>query len=424
MLVQAEQYLRGLVQAGRKNMERMAEVVPDTAYQRLQHFLSHSPWDHQAAMRQVASEAERLLGGQPDSCLLIDESGFVKKGKDSAGVARQWCGRLGKLENCQVGVFAALCRGARHVLIDGRLYLPKEWVEDRKRCRRAGIPEAEIVARSKTQHALAMVQQARADGLCFAWVGLDGGYGKEPWLLRALHAAGETFVADVHKNQVIYLTDPKPCVPERAARRGRRPTRLQAQTTGIRVDQWLAQQPATAWRRVTLRDSTRGKLMVEALSQRVWLWHGEAAAAHCWHLIVRREIGARNEIKFTLSNAPAETTLDRLAVMQGQRFWVERSFQDSKSNCGMADYQVRLWSGWHHHMAMVMIAMLFMAEERTAQHDTEPLLSCADIVVLLQHFLPQAAVSRDDVIKQMRVRHRQRQAAIASASSVQARHLE
>jgi SRSO17 transposase len=413
-----------LVQAERKNMERMAEVVPETDYQRLQHFLSHSPWDPQAVMQQVAAEADRLLGGQPDSCLLIDESGFVKKGKDSAGVARQWCGRLGKLENCQVGVFAALCRGERHIPIDGRLYLPQEWVEDSRRCWQAGIPDGEIVARSKAQHALAMVKQARAGGLRFAWVGLDGGYGKEPWLLRALDAAGETFVADVHKSQVIYLTDPKPCIPPRAGGRGRRPGRLQAQTAGLRVDRWLAQQPSTAWRRVSLRDSTRGKLVVEALSQRVWLWDGEEAAAHCWHLIVRREVSAQNEIKFTLSNASAETSLERLAFMQAQRFWVERSFQDGKSNCGMADYQVRRWAGWHHHMAMVMIAMLFMAEERTARCDTEPLLSCADVVALLKHFLPQAAVSRDDVIDQMRVRHRQRQAAIDSAYLIQARHLE
>jgi SRSO17 transposase len=424
VLGQAERYLRGLVQAGRKNMERMVEAVPDTDYQRLQHFLTDSPWDHRAVMQQVASEADRLLGGHPDTCLLIDESGFVKKGNSSAGVARQWCGRLGKVENCQVGVFAALSRGERHIPIDGRLYLPREWVEDSKRCRRAGIPEAEIVARSKAQHALAMVQQARASGLRFAWVGLDGGYGKEPWLLRALDAAGETFAADIHKSQIIYPTDPQPRVPERTPGRGRRPARLQAQTPGIRVDQWLAQQPSTAWQRATLRDSTRGKLMVEALSQRVWLWDGEETAAQCWHLVVRREIGARNEIKFTLSNAAAETPLERLAVMQGQRFWVERSFQDGKSNCGMADYQVRRWSGWHHHMAMVMIAMLFMAEERTAQRDTEPLLSCADVVALLKHFLPQAAVTRDDVVAQMRLRHRQRKASIDSAYKVQARHLE
>lgn len=186
MLGQAEQYLRGLVQAGRKNMERMAEAVPETDYQQLQHFLTHSPWDHRLVMQQVAAEADRLLGGQPDTCLLIDESGFIKKGKDSAGVARQWCGRLGKVENCQVGVFAVLCHGERHIPIDGRLYLPKEWSDDRQRCRKAGIPDADIVARSKAEHALAMVKQARASGMRFAWVGLDGGYGKSlpPGLTR------------------------------------------------------------------------------------------------------------------------------------------------------------------------------------------------------------------------------------------------
>jgi SRSO17 transposase len=421
---QAETYLRGLVQAERKNMERMAEVVPETDYQRLQHFLTDSPWDHQAVMQQVAAEADRLLGEQCDTCLLIDESSFVKKGKDSVGVARQWCGRLGKVDNCQIGVFAVLCHGERHIPIDARLYLPKEWLDDRRRCRRAGIPATAMIARSKAQHALAMVQQARTDGLRFAWVGLDGGYGKEPWLLRALDAEGETFVADIHKSQIIYLTDPMPRVPERAAARGRRPGRLQAQTSVIRVDQWLAQQPSTAWQRVILRDSTRGKLTVEALNQRVWLWDGEEAAAHCWHLTVRREIIAPNEIKFTLSNAAAETPLERLAFMQGQRFWVERSFQDAKSTCGMADYQVRRWSGWHHHIAMVMIAMLFMAEERIARRDTEPLLSCADIVALLKHFLPKAAVTREDVIEQMRFRHRQRQASIDSAYAIQAQRLE
>lgn len=424
MLGQAETYLRGLIQAERKNMERMVEVVPETDYQRLQHFLTDSPWDHRAVMRQVAAEADRLLGGQRDSCLLIDESSFVKKGKDSAGVARQWCGRLGKVENCQVGVFAALSHGERHIPIDGRLYLPGEWVNDRQRCRKAGIPDADIVACSKAQHALAMVKQARADGVRFSWVGIDGGYGKEPWLLRALDTAGEIFVADIHKDQIIYPADPEPCIPQPRGGRGRHPARLQAQTAGLRVDKWLAQQPPTAWRRVVLRDSTRGKLTVEALSQRVWLWDNQEAAAHCWHLIVRREIDAPNEIKFTLSNATPETSLERLAFMQGQRFWVERSFQDGKSTCGMADYQVRRWSGWHHHMALVMIAMLFMTEERAAQHENEPLLSCADIATLLKHFLPNAAVTREDVIAQMRFRHRQRQASIDAAYAIQAKRLE
>ena len=421
---QAETCLRGLVQAERKNLERMAEVVPVTDDQRLRHCLTDSPWDHQAVVQPVAAEADRLLGERCDRCLLIDESSFVKQGKDSVGVARQWCGRLGKVDNCQIGVFAVLCHGERHIPIDARLYLPKQWLDDRRRCRGAGIPATAMIARSKAQHALAMVQQARTDGPRFAWVGLDGGYGKEPWLLRALGAEGETFVADIHKSQIIYLTDPMPRVPERAAARGRRPGRLQAQTAGIRVEQWLAQQASTAWQRVILRDSTRGKLTVEALNQRVWPWDGEEAAAHCWHLTVRREIIAPNEIKFTLSNAAAETPLERLAFMPGQRFWVERSFQDAKSTCGMADYQVRRWSGWHHHIAIVMIAMLFMAEERIARRDTEPLLSCADIVALLKHFLPKPAVTREHVIEQMRFRHRQRQASIDSAYAIQAQRLE
>jgi SRSO17 transposase len=424
VLGQAEEYLRGLAQAGRRNMERMAEVVPGTDYQRLQNFATNSPWSERAVMRQVAEEADRLLGGEPDSSLLIDESGFVKKGKDSAGVARQWCGRLGKVDNCQVGVFGVLSNGARYALIDVRLYLPKEWIGDPARCERAGIPAAEVVARSKSEHALAIVAQARAQGVRFNWVGVDAGYGKEPAFLRALNAAGEIFVADVHKSQVIYLADPQPRVPEPKDGRGRPTQRLQAQTTGIRVDAWLARQPAEAWQRLTLRDSTRGELRVEALSQRVWLWDGEETAAHCWHLIVRREIGSRDTIKFTLSNAPAETSLERLAQMQGQRYWVERSFQDAKSDCGMADYQVRKWTGWHHHMAMVMIAMLFMAEERAAQKDSVPLLSCADIIALLKHFLPQAAVTREEIIEQMHVRHDQRAASIESAYRVQQRKRE
>ena len=111
---------------------------------------------------------------------------------------------------------------------------------------------------------------------------------------------------------------------------------------------------------MTLRDTTRGKLKVEIICRRVWVWDRTEDAGHCWHLVVRREINSPDTIKFSLSNAPANTLPERLAFMQGQRYWVERSFQDAKGDCGMADYQVRKWSGWHHHMAMVMIAMLFM----------------------------------------------------------------
>ncbi len=129
------------MQSQRKNMERMAEVVPESDDQALQHFLTNSPWNEREVLDQVALEADRLLGGEEDSALLVDESGITKKGKHSVGVSRQWNGRLGKVDNCQVGVYATLCWGRHATLIDTRLYLPDRWVQDSKRCQKAGIPE-------------------------------------------------------------------------------------------------------------------------------------------------------------------------------------------------------------------------------------------------------------------------------------------
>ena len=402
------------MQAHRKNMERMEEVVAGADDQRLQHMLTESQWDHRGVLDQVAQEADHWLGGTEDSCLLIDESGFAKKGKHSVGVKRQWCGRQGKVDNCQVGVFAALGKGHLSTLIDERLYLPKEWASNPARCRKAGIPGAERVHKSKSALALEMVRHQRALGLRFAWVGADGGYGKEPAFLRGLEAMGEIFVVDIHKDQHLYLQDPRPAVPEASPARGRPRSRRQAQSACSRVDQWVSEQPEADWQRMTLRDSSKGKLRVEILHRRVWLWDGKEAQAHQWHLLVRREIDSPETIKYTLSNAPAEMAAQRLAQMQAQRFWIERSLQDGKSESGLADYQARKWRSWHHHMALVFMAMLFMLEERVLQKDNFPLLSCSDIESLLRTFLPRRDVKQDEVLRQMEKRHRKRQAAIDS----------
>lgn len=211
---------------------------------------------------------------------------------------------------------------------------------------------------------------------------------------------------------MIFLDDPKPTVKRKKGRHGRNPTKLEANAPAIRVDQWQAEQPAAAWQRVKIRDSTRGELEVDVLHRRVWLWDGEETTAPCWHLIVRREINAPEEIKYTLSNAPAATSVQRLAEMQAQRYWVERAFQDGKSECGMADYQVRKWRAWHHHMALVLMAMLFMLEERLRAEDVHPLLSCSDIEELLKQFLPRRAVTQEEVLAQMEKRHRKRLASM------------
>ena len=408
-------YLQGLLQAERKNMERMEEVVPEADHQALQHMLSESAWEERAVLDQVAREANRYVGGHLDSSLILDESGCPKKGKHSAGVARQGCGQLGKVENCQVGVFAALGRGAEATLIDERLFLPEPGTADPKRCQAAGIPPEQRDFKRKHDLALEMITHARQQGIGFAWVGFDGFYGSDPAFLRTLDDQGEIFVGDVHKDQRLYLADPQPIVPPPATPRGRPPTCRQAQTLAVRVDRWAYQQPADAWQRVTVRDGTKGPVQVDILHRRVWVWDGNEPQARQWHVIVRREVDTPTEIKYSLSNAPVDTLAPRLAFMQGQRYWIERVLQNGKQDVGLGDYQVRSWRGWHHHMALVMMAMLFTLEERRLHQQTHPLLSGTDIRALLNHFLPRRDITLEEVLRQMEVRHRKRQAAIDSA---------
>lgn len=395
-------------------MERMVEAVPGSDYQVLQNFLTHSAWDHRPVMDRVASKAGALLGRQSGTGLYIDESAFAKKGDQSVGVGRQWNGRLGKQDNCQVGVFGALGRGDRVSLIDARLYLPKDWTEDPHRCERAAVPRAQQTHRTKLDLAQQIIQHARASGVSFEWVGMDGLYGNSLELLQSLQEQGELFVADVHSDRHIYLTDPAPYLPPQ--RLGRPRKYYESDARPIEVRKWVKKQPASQWRTKTLRHTTKGDLVVEVLHQRVWLWDKYSPRAHCWHLIVRREVSSPGTLKYSLSNFPAQSSVRKLAQMQAQRFWIERAFQDAKSHIGMAQYQARQWPSWHRHMALVMMAMLFMLEERLEHVDIYPLLSCYDIQILLATTLPDRRLSRDELIRQMRVRHQQRQALIEAGT--------
>jgi SRSO17 transposase len=410
---QSLQYLSGLLQTVRKNLERMTEVVPEVEYQSLQHFTSNSPWGHRPVMDQVARDADRLLGGSPDTALVIDESSLPKKGKKSVGVARQWCGRLGKVDNCQTGVYASLVHGAQATIIDCRLYLPAEWTDDSKRCKAAGVPD-DIGFKSKSALALDIIRHARSIGMRYAWIGVDGGYGKEPLFLKTLDDEGELFVADVHKDQPIFLEDPCPYIPEKQTAKGRTPSVYKTDSPKITAVKWASEQPESDWQRITTRDSTKGRIQVDILTRRVWIWINKKHVRQ-WTLVVRREVDSQKTIKYSLTNAPEDSPAERLAYMQGQRFFVERSFQDAKGTVGMDHYQVRGWLAWHHHMAMVMMASLFLLETRMEQKETFPLLSCPDIAKLLAHFLPRRDINPEEVLRQMNVRHRQRQASIDSA---------
>jgi len=382
-------------------MERMEEIVPDADEQSLQHFISNSTWDARAVMNQVAVDADAALGGYDDTVLVIDESGIPKKGENSVGVSRQYCGQTGKVDNCQVGVYASLVRGARATLIDARLFLPERWTNDAERCEKAGVPAEEIRFRTKHEIALEIVQNALEVGVRFSYIAFDGFYGSNGELLRTLDAAGLRFVADVHKDQLMFTEDPL---------KNRKGT-LKA----LRVDEWVAAQPHQAWRRVTIRKGTKGPIEIELLHRRVWFSKRSESESYCWHLIVRREIGSKEEIKYTLSNAAADVPRQQLAYLQGQRYWVERCLQDAKQQAGMADYQVRGWLGWHHHMAMVLMAMLFMLEQRIESGDDLP-VTCSDIEWVLKQMLPSRGRTEDEILTLLETRLRKRGVALPARS--------
>jgi SRSO17 transposase len=417
----ARRYLRGLAQAQDCTFAAMASVVDESCAQQFQHFISNSPWDHEAVVAQIGHDADRLLGGKPTSSLIIDESSFAKQGDRSVGVARQWSGRLGKVDNCQVAVFGVLSDGRRHAPVDMRLYLPKRWIDDPARCERAGIPLKARTLTSKSQHALDIVRQARMRGMRFEWIGVDAGYGKEPAFLRALDDMNEVFVADVHRTQRIWTERPELAVPPSQPGRRRPAKKLQASGEPVTVESLGKGFGAGDWTRCVLRDSTRGQLRVDLAHRRVWVWDGEEKTPRCWHLIVRREVKSEKTIKYTLSNAPPDTPLLRLGQMQGQRYWVERTFEDAKGECGLADYQALGWRAWHHHVTMVMLAMLFIAEQRVAHQPGLALLTPRDIVEMLQETLPRKPDGKDALVARINQRHERRRGAIASRFRTQRR---
>jgi SRSO17 transposase len=418
----ARRYLRGLAQAEDCTFETMAAVVEGGCQQQFQHFISQSPWEHEPVVAQIGRDADALLGGKSTSALIIDESSFPKQGERSVGVARQWTGRLGKVDNCQVAVFGVLTDGQRHAPVDMRLYLPKVWTDDPARCEEAGVPKAAREHKSKSELALEIVRGARARGMRFEWVGVDAGYGKEPAFLRALDDAKEVFVADVHRTQRVWTEDPGLHVPEPKSGRGRPSKKQQAAKTPIAVEKLAKGFPAQDWTRCVLRDSTRGPLQVDIATRRVWVWDGEESKARCWHLIVRREVKSVGTIKYTLSNAPAQTPALRLGQMQGQRYWVERAFEDAKGECGLADSQARGWRSWHHHVTFVMLAMLFIVEQRVARQPGLELLSPRDIVEMLKETLPRKPEGKDALVARIVERHERRHAAIQSRIRTQQTH--
>jgi SRSO17 transposase len=424
-LTEIRGYLFGLMQAkrGSKNMERMEEHVPDFAYQNVHHSISDSPWDHRPLMDEIARRADGLLGGAPRCRLVVDDTGIQKKGDQSVGVARQYIGRLGKIENCQIAVCTSLASGQTSTLSDVRLYLPQTWCDQPARCEKTHIPEDQRTFATKPQIALQSIRHQRQLGIHFHVVSMDSGYGSDGSFLHALDRDGETFVAETHCNQVIWPHAPWP--HQQGKRPGKALLHPKPSHSGERVDQWAARQPDTAWCRLKTRDSDQGWVEVSYLAERVWVIENDIQKP--WWLLVwenpdeRTNNGAGPAAPsrhYALSNAPADED-PRLLIGDGLgRNVVERNFRDAKTEVGMADYQTRGWRAWQHHMALVMLAMLFLMQERmhTPAPATEegPIpITSGDITFILEHLLPQRGHGPPDeeeirVMLENRIRSRQK----------------
>lgn len=416
----AHHYVSGLVgKQRRKNIETIENDVAGSDYQGMEQFISSSPWSHRALMDDIALAADEAIGDNESTGLYIDESSFLKKGKMSAGVSRQWCGRAGKVENCQVGVFACLGRGADISLIDFSLYLPENWAEDPERCERAKIPKEDQICRAKWEQGLDMIRRARANGVRFGWVGADSLYGHNTKFINALEDDGERFVADVRKDFMVWTKEPETALPPRKPNaRGFASTipqltdPAQKKRDHIRVDELTCLHFEHEARVLEYRNGTKGKLCGNFWSKEVWVWdsHHNNGDPRKRTLIVRQD--AAGDFKYTLTNLPATDEGDPLqdyAHKQGERFWIEHAFHEAKSQLGMAQYQVRVWRGWHHHMALTALALLFTTLEKIRTHEDHPLLSCRDITELLDYYLPRRGRSEQEVHAQIAKRHAARQ---------------
>ena len=290
---QAFSYMTGLLKSerGKGNIERIEELE----YHQYQHFISNSPWDDQAVFKQVGRDVHELMQAEQEKTgdktgLIIDESAHLKKGKQSVGVARQYAGIIGKVDNCQVGVYASLCTGQRSCLIKERLFLGETWSEDEDRCEKAGIPESLRVHKTKLVLALEMIDESLEQGIHFDWIGGDGLYGHSTKFAQELDQRGLLFVLDIHKDFRVFTTQPQIQEVEKQQKAPEESPRLKADQPTFRVDHILKQLSDKDWEKVRIRKTCKGWLKAWIHTCEVWVWDGKEKEARKRTLIIRKSI--------------------------------------------------------------------------------------------------------------------------------------
>lgn len=328
----------------------------------LQDFVGVSPWRDDVVLEQLRQHVSQTWN-DPQGVLLGDGSGFAKKGQHSCGVKRQYCGRLGKVDNCQIGLFMGYaCRQGR-TLLDHRLFLPPEWAADASRRAKAGVPEA-VVYQESWQLLLDALDRCR--DVPHAWFTADAEFGRVNAFRAGLRQRGERYVVDVRSD--LRIRDLRGTARPQRGTTGRLPV---VATTSAAA--WAAAQAASAWREITIRAGDKGPLRVEAVETWVRTFEDNTLGESRERLVVIRTLDdPEPKTWYTLSDTEEDVSLEAVVVAHAQRYWEEASLHDGKSEVGLDEYEVRGWVGWHHHMTLSLLALWFLASERERVQKKRP----------------------------------------------------
>jgi SRSO17 transposase len=333
----------------RKTSEPIAREA-DKPRRGLQRFVGAGEWDDEAVMAEVRVQVREELG-DPSGVMVLDPSSFPKKGIESCGVQRQWCGRLGKTDNCQVGVFLTYAAAKGHAPLDRQLYLPESWAKDKKRRQKCYVPP-KVKYQPKWQIGLALLKRSRE--VPHAWVTGDDEFGRVAEFREALREDGEHYVLDVPCNTLVRD------LGERVRRRGRKRPR---KPPFRRVDAWLTRQPDNRWHEIEIRAGEKGPLRAKAIRAGVQTrTKGRVGSEES--LVVIRTLGAEPRTYYTLSDAASAVATTEIVRAHSERHRVEETLQEGKGEVGLGHYEVRSWTGWHHHMTLCLLALLFLVLEK------------------------------------------------------------
>jgi SRSO17 transposase len=368
----ARQYLRGLLApVKRKNCWQMAEAVGEKDPQPLQRLLYSAQWNEDT----VRDELQRFVierFGDEEGIGVVDETGFLKKGKKSVGVKRQYSGTAGKVENCQVGVFLTYFAQEGRTFLDRRLYLPKEWCADEGRRREARVPD-ELIFKTKPELAVGMLKHAWAQGVPMAWVTGDEVYGDAPYLRDAVAGAGKMYVLAVAANTPVWQERPTVEEPVGGGK-GRprtKPRLAEGAPSAETVATVIAARSAEDWQRLTVSEGEKGPRTYDWTRVRVVESRDGLPGPESW-LIARRSVTDPTDVAYYLSNAPMSTPLSMIVQVASARWSIETTIEEGKGEAGLDEYEVRYWHSWHRHITLSMMAHAWLASTRQAAGGKTP----------------------------------------------------